>query len=465
MLGFFIENCKACFMLAARRHVFICLMVYVLPNVVFFLAARILGVGRPIVNIDYAIVALVLAFGSLYFGVFLAVVFLLVDFFVLFMQVVPVVRIDDFVYILSFAMEASFYHLILFFFIGVLVVFLLGGICYSGRRLGVFTALLVFNFLALISVFQSEPLSATSDRFYRMSSHWWVKSQVQLFFRARSDLFLALFDDNGLPLVPLNSSSASTPFWLMLSSKRDDARLMLIVAESWGQTSDLRIQEKLLQPLRALPGRQIDQGEALSSGMTLAGELRELCHLVPMHYNLKSAEKGFEQCLPNQLRAIGYETLSLHAATGIMYDRIYWYPRVGFDHSIFFESRIWPYRCYSFPGGCDADMFDEVQSFFQKPGRRFLYWLTLNSHAPYDMRDLRYDRFDCVAFTIESSSEVCRNLKLQAQFFEGVASVLAQDVMRDVRVIIVGDHEPVIMNIAEKNKYFVSGRVPWVYLR
>lgn len=452
-------------MLACGRQVYMVLLACILPNFIFFLAACFLGVGRPLVNIDYAVVALVLASGFCCLGVLLMVVFLLVDVLALFGQVVPFVRLSDLLYVLSFSMSASFYHILLLMVVGFLVFLVAGVVYYSGRRLSLFLALFFINAMFFLSVFQPAPSDIDSERFYRASSQWWVKSQSQLFFQARSDFFLALFSDDGLPFTSLEGSSASVPFWSLLGSELRAERLMLVVAESWGQSIDPRIRDKLLQPLKNLSGRKLEQGEVRPTGMTLAGELRELCHLVPMHYNLKPVEKGFERCLPNQLRTAGYETLSLHAATGMMYDRIYWYPRVGFDRSVFFESRFWPRRCYSFPGGCDADMFDEVRSFFQEPGQRFLYWLTLNSHAPYDVRDIRNDRFDCAEFEIESSSEVCRNLKLQAQFFEGLANALDQEAMRDVQVVIVGDHEPVIMNVAEKNKYFVSGRVPWVYLK
>lgn len=436
-----------------------------LPNIIFFLVARLLGVERPLLNIDYAVVAVVFAFGWWRLALVFSVFFLVVDFLALFGQVMPFVRFGDIFYLLSFALVASYYHLALLFFVVALLSILGWGMYVTGRRLDLLVALCFLSLMALVSVLQPASSGGGLERFYRFSSSWWVKSQTQLLFRARGDLFLALFSDDGLSLLPLKSSSASVPFWSLLGSEVRAERMMLVVAESWGQSIDPRVRDKLLEPLTVLSGRRLEQGEVKPTGMTLAGELRELCHLVPTHYNLKPVEKGFERCLPNQLRTAGYETLSLHAATGMMYDRIYWYPRVGFDRSVFFESRFWPRRCYSFPGGCDADMFDELHSFFQEPGKRFLYWLTLNSHAPYDVRDIRNDRFDCAEFEIESSSEVCRNLKLQAQFFEGLASALDQEMMRDVQVIVVGDHEPVIMNVAEKNKYFVSGRVPWVYLK
>ncbi|WP_277373846.1 sulfatase-like hydrolase/transferase [Pseudomonas sp. AA-38] len=438
------------------------MLALILPNMVFGLAAFLFGLGRPYINIDYAVVVALLALRWRRLGVMLLLFFLLIDALGLFGQVVPFVRLGDVFYIFSFVMLSSIYHVIWLCFFVLLYVSLVALIYFASCRAKAVHALGLLNVLFLVSLFQVGVSGAVPDRFYRVSTQWWAKSQTQLFFYARSDLFLSLFDEQGPALISGRGVNASAPFW---EGGGAVARLMLVVAESWGETVDPQIQAQLLEPLRVLSGRKFDRGDVLSTGMTLAGELRELCDLVPMHYNLKPVLKGFEHCLPNQLRAAGYTTLSLHAATGMMYDRLYWYPRVGFDRSVFFESRFWPRRCYSFPGGCDADMFDEVHSFFQKPGRRFLYWLTLNSHAPYDLRDLRNDRFDCAAFAIESSSEVCRNLKLQAQFFERLAHTLDQDVMRDVQVIVVGDHEPVIMDVATKNKYFVSGRVPWVYLK
>src|SRR5690606_39278501 len=53
--------------------------------------------------------------------------------------------------------------------------------------------------------------------------------------------------------------------------------------------------------------------------------------------------------------------------------------------------------------------------------KQFVYWLTLNSHAPYDPRDIQKDLFPCEQFKIAAQSEVCRNFKIHAQFFEALA--------------------------------------------
>src|SRR5690606_13493838 len=117
-------------------------------------------------------------------------------------------------------------------------------------------------------------------------------------------------------------------------------------------------------------------------------ELRELCMLQTNSYDLADLKQGFEPCLANRLKARGYSAVAMHGATGMMYDRRHWYPRAGFQEAIFFEDNIWPRRCFSFPGACDLDMLTEIEGFFAGPGSKFFYWLTLNSHAPYDRRDI-----------------------------------------------------------------------------
>jgi phosphoglycerol transferase MdoB-like AlkP superfamily enzyme len=176
-------------------------------------------------------------------------------------------------------------------------------------------------------------------------------------------------------------------------------------------------------------------------------------------------ETGFENCLPKRLLAAGYKTAAMHGATSLMYDRRHWYPRAGFEKMTFFEDRVWPQRCYSFPGACDLDMLPELEKFFGQPGKRFMYWLTLNSHAPYDLRDLRVDHFNCAAHGISDNTEVCRLLKLQADFFSGLAQQLRSDTLKGVDVIIVGDHAPSLINLEDKTAIFAPSVVPWVRLK
>jgi phosphoglycerol transferase MdoB-like AlkP superfamily enzyme len=181
-----------------------------------------------------------------------------------------------------------------------------------------------------------------------------------------------------------------------------------------------------------------------------------------MHYNLKDVTAGFENCLPNKLKQSGYDTHAIHGATGVMYDRVYWYPRAGFEHTTFFETNTWPRRCFSFPGACDIDMIETASKAFSSSQPTFLYWLTLNSHSVYDERDIHLDMFDCKQFDVDPTTQSCRNLKLHAQFFYSLAKSIDAGNFDGIEVIIVGDHAPIITSPEEKAAYFVDQQVPWV---
>lgn len=444
------------------RHVFLFFCFCVIPNVVFFLSAKWLGIGRPAINLDYALVVVLAALGwRLWSGVFL-LAFLLVDVLGLLGQVMPFVRIFDVLYLLKFALLASWLHVLLIFLVLIVVLVSWLLVFLAGRRASIMFAVCCFNVLVLLKIIGAEVVSQDGKRFHRLSDYSLVDSQSLLFWRSRGALFLSAFSADAAGLKPLSTAGASAPLWESIKAGTSAKRILLVVVESWGATKDRRIQDAILRPLYGARMEDLQSGEVQQSGYTLAGELRELCRMYPESYNLLQVTEGFENCLPNQLGSMGYETLAMHGAASIMYDRHNWYPKAGLSNNIFFEDKIWLARCYSFPGACDLDMLGEVKSFFSKGGPRFLYWLTLNAHAPYDLRDLRHDVFDCSSFGVVEFSESCRNFKLQAQFFDGIAKLLSSAEMKDVEFILVGDHAPLHLDVSEKRATFHDGVVPWV---
>ncbi|WP_157659201.1 sulfatase-like hydrolase/transferase [Thauera butanivorans] len=243
---------------------------------------------------------------------------------------------------------------------------------------------------------------------------------------------------------------------------------MLIVAESWGVMKDARIQKSLISPLldQQKSFDWVMHGTMRTETATVGAELRELCGLETQHYNLKSVAEGFENCLPKKLKNLGYATAAIHGSTGIMYDRVHWYPRAGFDEIRFHETDPWETRCYSFPGTCDREIMDKyISHVFRNDGKRFVYWLTLNTHAIYDKRDIHDDLFDCTQYQLPEDGEICRLTKLHAQFFHQLADILKQKSMHGVEVLIVGDHPPRILNMMEKEAHIESGLVSWVHFR
>jgi hypothetical protein len=446
----------------AGRNAFLLLCFCIVPNLIFFAFANWLGVARPAINLDYALVVIFCALSYRVLAGSLLFLFLIFDVLGLLGQIMPFIRLSDVLYLLKFSLLASGFHVFLFFLMVVFVFFAWLLIFLAGKRASVLFALCCFNVLVFLKVVGGGVVSQDKMRFHRLSGYSSVDSLSLLFWRSRSALFFSAFSVDSAGLKPLNTVGASASLWDSMKEGSSAKRILLIVVESWGATKDGRIQDAILSPLYRARMESLESGDVRQSGYTLAGELRELCRMYPESYNLLQVTEGFDSCLPNRLGRMGYETLAMHGAVSVMYDRHNWYPKVGFSHSIFFENRIWPARCYSFPGACDLDMLEEVKAFFSKSGSLFFYWLTLNAHAPYDLRDLRYDVFDCSRFDIAEASESCRNFKLQAQYFDGVAKLLSSPQMKGVEFVIVGDHAPVHLDVGEKHAVFYEGVVPFV---
>lgn len=310
------------------------------------------------------------------------------------------------------------------------------------------------------TIYMPYAYSDQPDKFWKIASSQIIGSQAVYIFTNRTSTFLDGYNMEGKALSTSRIAGASND--LFTNPNNLPRKILLIVNESWGEANNKKINQAILEPLvKTLSDAHIKTGTIAFTGATLAGELRELCHLRPNHFNLRNVTDGFEGCIPNKLAALGYKTISLHAAMSVMYDRKYWYPRAGFQQSIFFESKNWQQRCYSFPGACDSDLAHLIPPLFRED-KVFAYWLSLNTHSTYDARDIKIDGFNCEGFEIPHNSETCRNLKLQWQFFHTIANLNKNPNMRGTRVIVVGDHPPPIFDQHEKSKYFMDATIPWI---
>ena len=154
----------------------------------------------------------------------------------------------------------------------------------------------------------------------------------------------------------------------------------------------------------------------------------------------------FKDCLPNRAKTLGYQTYSIHAASGGMYDRLDWYPKIGFGHSEFYGTipQNGIRKCKSMPGLCDVDMMEHVFRQIKKEKKIFYYWLTLNSHFPYDDRDIFISHSICKQVSLDEDSQRCRHFLLQQQFFNALSEYIKMNrqQLAGTQVIIVGDHNP-----------------------
>jgi hypothetical protein len=267
-------------------------------------------------------------------------------------------------------------------------------------------------------------------------------------------------DADDAEYVPIAQPSAAS---LTLGDQPASSRILFVVAESWGLPQDLAsINQQIYSLRRSERVRDLKLFDVDAVGTTAAGELRELCGKIPTRLNFRQmTREAVGECLPAKLAGQGYKTVSLHAAFGAMYRRLLWYPVLGFGETLFRETL--PFtgaQCYSFPGYCDRDLVGVVRERMQGD-KVFFYWLTLNSHIPYDRRDIAAYRDDLCrsVFGVGYSDQLCNYQNLHIQFFEKLAGLVEDGSMRGVEVVVVGDHAPLFNGTASQNR-FSRDRVP-----
>lgn len=419
------------------------------------------GSVRLIINIDYFIPLIFLAFRQRLLFIFSFLIVSLYDFLMVFSQIFPFIRIGDVLYLLKFSFISSniykIYGLILIlslFFQGFFIQKI-----YSSKLNK--TILVYFN----ISIFQYAIYINFQDdidgKFWQPNKNQIVASQIVNYFEYRNKGFIKTYDVDGSAFQNAKIEGATKN--LFAQNKIENKKVLLILNESWGVPFNTKIQKQLLAPiLKNSNIENIKESSIYFNGFTIGGELRELCQKVPSHFNLKNQTTGFEDCLPHKFKKEGYHTIAVHGALGLMYDRQHWYPRAGFEKMLFRDQgvNLPKSRCFSFPGNCDRDIAERIKTEFELNDKIFLYWLTLNTHAIYDKRDLVLDKFDCHKFNIEEDTASCRNLKLQAQFFDTLSNILKSPALKGARVIVVGDHQPPI--IQNEVSVFEDGKVPTI---
>lgn len=440
------------------------LILGLLPNLPFWVATCLLKVDRPYIVLDYLVSGALFAYGWRKLASALLVVFMLADTLSIQGLVYPVLHPADVFYLFTLLPYApSIWKLAA---VGglVLLVVMVGVSWRFARATDRLVALALLGLVILGYAAQSW-LDPQSSEFERNKSGVFG-SQLAYYVNTRATLVLDSLFERVNPLYPIGFSNEISS-WASKDAA-DSRNLLLIVVESWGQMKDRRIQGAMLQPLLAERDRfqWLKTGHAPGHHATVEAELRYLCGLGARYLNLESVTEGFEHCMPWQLKLRGYTTTAIHAADGGMHARKFWYPRAGFDRIIFHDTASWKTHCYSFPGACDREiMASTLPAAFAGKDHQFVHWMTLNTHAPYDERDLWMDALDCAEYQLPEHGDTCRLSKLHAQFFHQLAQTLAQPAMRGTEVFIVGDHSPPILDQDEFKRNFVDGVVPYVHLR
>ena len=443
------------------------LLFILLPNLILWPIAASLGMGRPIINLDYLLPAVLITLPwrgvKIISGLSFAL-FMLADIAMMTMQIFPFMDLGAVIYLAPFLVKAPIQYQIMA--IGTLLIMVVVPLIwakwsYKQHKIVVWVIAMMILLIG----------RNTTDFMYRefqyerfgKNNYFYAHSQIQLWREENNNDFMEQMR-NEPKLKPLHFQAASNQLNKPYSNK-----ILFIVAESWGYAREESVQQAILQKIYDHQDKLnfIKRGYFNFSGSTVQGEMRELCYLeIFGGYALhKTPSEQFTQCWPNLLKKEGYYTVAMHGASGQMYDRDSWYRKAGFDHTIFAENLMDRPACRAFNGACDYALYKEVQKAFTKhPNKVLFYWLTLTSHYPYPESDMVNPRLDCDKYNL-IHGEICNNLRLEAQFFDGLAELIDKPEMKGVEVIIVGDHMPPIFGDVPLYKNLRWADVGWVHFK
>ena len=461
-----------------RQRLFWALLALLLPNVLFWIVGTVLGLGRPIINLDYflclVLFALPLPFklGKI-LGVITWIISLFIDVLMFVIQFFPFMDFAAIRSLAPFLFQAPTLYIVATFgvaFYALVFPFLLNKVAQKATFKFVLACAIVFGTIGGM-VKEVTYRDVAYERFGR-SNYFIINSQFFLYDSENQSDF-SIFAKTKPQISPNLGNRAISNLQQPLSNK-----ILFIIAESWGVAREKEVQRQILNNIYKQKDNLefINEGYFEFSGATVQGEMRELCNkAIKNGYAFGMLEdKEFIDCMPYQLKQQGYQTTALHGASGRLYDRVKWYPKAGFSKVLFVENMMNLPKCHAFNGVCDSALTDVVAKEFAdaKDSKKFVYWLTLTSHFPYTQTDMHEPGLDCQKYGL-FEGDVCNNMRLEAQFFDDLGELIKKPEMKGVEVIVVGDHMPPIINLpsvdaltkAPLHKNLRWSDVSWVHFK
>ena len=246
--------------------------------------------------------------------------------------------------------------------------------------------------------------------------------------------------------------------------------IVIVLVESQGLLKSSSDMQRVLAPLiaPAIQARyEVHRGAVRFFGATMFGELRTLCRIYVPQASPQNLPR-LDGCVPNVLSRLGYETVSYHGYNKWFYERYLWYPPIGFKRSYFAEelTQLAPPMCGpALQSVCDLWIADQIEHELTTPGgRKFIYWLTVNSHYPVDFALASESNFDCSSTeTLRKEIGPCGLARIHNELYTRIARMALNSQLPSTRFIVVGDHMPPFITLSERALYDEE-RVPFVEL-
>jgi hypothetical protein len=443
-----------------------------LPNLVLGLIAAYLGVSRPLVDLDYLALGVLVPWLPWPLGGLLLMLAMIVD---IVLTVAPTYQFD-----LAKVVETAqeLFNLSPAFVLPIIVAIGLGTAAVVALMLRLrppsppraapsLTAALLTLLALGGDVLLSPNLLTGMDRAVTSIN---IAGSPGAFFAHQ---VLSEFGSTHAIVVTPAPDRASRPIVAGLDAGRLPSKIVLVVVESWGYYEDAAVREQIVAPLRALTGQRPDLSLALGTttflGSTVNGEMRELCGIRSTSIRLPDPQIPLQDCLPHRLAALGYRTTAIHGYRGSMFNRLNWYPLAGFEHT-WFDRDLRDLlghssRCGStFPGVCDGDIAGLIGRELETSAasKQFIYWMTLNAHLPIFATTDPRAAADCEASAVTRDDEQqCRLVRLHRLVMQALADMMAS--RHDTGLVIVGDHAPAFVS-GERRHHLSSDHVPHAVL-
>jgi hypothetical protein len=270
------------------------------------------------------------------------------------------------------------------------------------------------------------------------------------------------------PGAPFTSAVSASGFNQLATGER---HLVMVMVEAMGEPADPAAHAQLIDMFATPEVRaryDVTTGDTLFYGSTTSGEMRELCGRWGDYSEvMKRRDDG---CLPARLAASGYRTQAWHSFGGGMFDRVKWYPNIGFE-TMRWRRELRAAGAMScpgvFPGACDRDVPRQIGATLRAAKQpQFLYWLTVNSHLPV-LESERLGTQDCTrasAALPDVPPMTCRLLQLFGDVGGSLAREISSKDFPPADILIVGDHIPPFFDRRNREQ-FAPDRVPWILLR
>ena len=251
---------------------------------------------------------------------------------------------------------------------------------------------------------------------------------------------------------------------------------MLIVVESWGELKDAKLQNELnawIAKKFESKGYKVSTGKSRYYGSTVAAGLREMTNTkgdYVYYLNHKSAETPFRSIF-DEKKLQGYETFGFHPYTGRMFLRSIWWKNLGIQHLFFRDQYLIENisikeedlgEASYFPSVKDQIFFDYVLNKTKNAPKKFVYFLTLNSHIPYKTVGKYHDPTNL--FDI-SKMEISDQARSQLIHIKNLLEYFSQKIESNEwdKILIVGDHMPPFLTLQDR-AFYEDGKVPYLLI-